>query len=280
MSVVIKNMTRADLDVAIEWAAAEGWNPGQYDAEVFFATDPNGFFMAWEDGRPIGTIAAVRYAPEKFGFVGFFIVVSDKRGGTVGPALAEVALRYLHGYNIGQDGVLAKVKNYSTAGFKLAYSNFRYGGLVANGKGAENSAVQAIRQENFADICAYDRQCFPAARRVFLGNWFCQPETWTAMYKDNGIRGYGVIRRCRSGYKIGPLFADNADIAEQLFLALTKNMSGEQIFLDVPETNAAAVDLAERLQLQPVFATARMYNNGEPMLAIDKIFGVTTFELG
>ncbi|MEI6286109.1 MAG: GNAT family N-acetyltransferase [Bacillota bacterium] len=280
MSFTIKNMTRADMDVAIDWAATEGWNPGLSDAEVFFATDPNGFFMAWEDERPIGAISAVRYGPEKFGFVGFFIVVSDKRGGTVGPALAEVALKYLHGYNIGQDGVLAKVKNYATAGFKLAYSNFRYGGLAGNSTSFQNPAVRVIGQENFADICAYDRQCFPAGRESFLDKWFCQPGTQTVVYIDDGICGYGVIRRCRSGYKIGPLFADNADIAEQLFLALTKDRSGEQIFLDVPETNAAAVKLAEQHQLQPVFATARMYNNGEPALAIEKIFGVTTFELG
>lgn len=28
---------------ALEWAAAEGWNPGQNDAATFFQIDPGGF---------------------------------------------------------------------------------------------------------------------------------------------------------------------------------------------------------------------------------------------
>jgi len=38
---VIRRMSRAEFDVVVEWAAAEGWNPGRGDADVFFATDPS-----------------------------------------------------------------------------------------------------------------------------------------------------------------------------------------------------------------------------------------------
>jgi hypothetical protein len=30
-NIVVRNMTRAELDIAVEWAATEGWNPGQRD---------------------------------------------------------------------------------------------------------------------------------------------------------------------------------------------------------------------------------------------------------
>jgi hypothetical protein len=33
--------------------------------------------------------------------------------------------------------------------------------------------------------------------------------------------GYGVLRKCRAGYKIGPLFADGPDLAESPFLSMT-----------------------------------------------------------
>ena len=29
--------------------------------------------------------------------------------------------------------------------------------------------------------------------------------------------GYGVLRECHQGYKIGPLFADDEDVADSLF---------------------------------------------------------------
>ena len=39
----IQPMTREDLRLAVEWAAAEGWNPGLHDVDCFYAADPSGF---------------------------------------------------------------------------------------------------------------------------------------------------------------------------------------------------------------------------------------------
>ncbi len=69
----IRTMTREELDIAISWAAEEGWNPGLYDADAFYATDPNGFFIGLLDNQPIACISAVSYN-NSFGFMGFYIV--------------------------------------------------------------------------------------------------------------------------------------------------------------------------------------------------------------
>ena len=100
------------------------------------------------------------------------------------------------------------------------------------------------------------------------------------MVGNDGLMGYGVIRRCRNGFKLGPLFAENAGVAEQLLLSLTAYAKGEPVFLDVPEVNAAAVALATKYKMTRVFETARMYKGSAPAVALDKVFGVTTFELG
>lgn len=42
----IRSMSRSEVDLAIAYAAAEGWNPGKYDAESFYLCDNNGFY--WE----------------------------------------------------------------------------------------------------------------------------------------------------------------------------------------------------------------------------------------
>ena len=39
----IKTMTRKELDIAVDWARQEGWNPGLYDADAFYAQDPLDF---------------------------------------------------------------------------------------------------------------------------------------------------------------------------------------------------------------------------------------------
>lgn len=108
-----------------------------------------------------------------------------------------------------------------------------------------------------------------------------QPEGAALGYVANGrLSGYGVIRKCLQGYKIGPLFADSEDMAEDLFMALTRKIAGEEFFLDIPEPNPGAGRLVERYAMEKVFETARMYRGPAPVLPMGKIFGVTSFELG
>ncbi len=99
---------------------------------------------------------------------------------------------------------------------------------------------------------------------------------------QNGrLSGYGLIRKRRAGYKIGPLFADNPEFAEKLFLALTSHVKAkEPFYFDIPKVNRDAVNLAERYNMAPVFETARMYTHKKPDLPISRIYGVTSFELG
>lgn len=123
---------------------------------------------------------------------------------------------------------------------------------------------------------------FPADRQRFLAHWLNMPESFAfAMRKEDKICGYGVIRPCRTGYKIGPLFADSYEIAERIFLHLChETETNTKIYIDVPEVNENGIRLAKQHEMQKIFGTARMYTAKAPELDLDKIFGVTTFELG
>ena len=101
------------------------------------------------------------------------------------------------------------------------------------------------------------------------------------VFMDEGtLRGYGVIRQCREGFKVGPLFADKPDIAETLFRALASEVRGQMVFLDVPAANEAGLDLAEKYELSPEFETVRMYRGTRPDIDLARTFGITTLELG
>ena len=94
------------------------------------------------------------------------------------------------------------------------------------------------------------------------------------------MKGYGVLRACREGFKIGPLFADDEETAERLLAGLVAGAPSAPVFLDTPEANPAAIALAGRHAMAPVFETARMHKNGAPQMRLDRCFGVTTSELG
>lgn len=277
---IIKRMTRDELDIAIDWAAAEGWNPGLYDRDCFYDTDPNGFFIGLLNNEPIACISAVKYN-EHFGFIGFYIVKTEFRGKGYGLRIWREALNYLGNRNIGLDGVLAQQENYKKSGFKLGFRNIRYQG-ISRGAKVQYRKIVKLSSLPFKQLVGYDNLLFPASRPQFLKGFISQPESLSLGAMENEkLAGYAVIRKCQVGFKIGPLFADNEDIAEKLFQTMNSFVTKDvPIFLDVPEVNSMGITLTKRHSLKMVFETARMYSKLPPSLPLDKIFGVTTLELG
>jgi len=273
-------MTREQVDLAVDWAAAEGWNPGLHDADAFYAADPEGFFMGFLNHEPVSCISAVRYG-KGFGFIGFFMVRPKHRGKGYGFRIGQRALAHLEGRLIGIDGVVAQQENYQKAGFTLVYRNIRYEG-IGSGNPANHPDILPLSEISFEDVSNCDRRFFPEERDAFLKSWISRPQTVAfGIRRKGGLAGYGVLRPCRSGHKIGPLFAPDARSAEILLLALLGHApKGSPVYLDVPEINPAAVALAEDHHMKMVFETARMYNRTPPALPLNEIFGITTFELG
>ena len=283
----IRPMTRREFDLAISWAATEGWDPGLYDADCFYNTDPTGFLMGFLNGEPIASISAVKYG-ETFGFIGFYIVKPDFRGQGHGLAIWQVALDALKDRNIGLDGVVAQQHNYIKSGFSLAYRNIRYeGSSRGEGRGiasdsASDSVCVPLAELSVETVLAYDQRFFPEVRSRFTQCWITQPHSHAVgAIEQQTLVGYGVLRPSQNGHKIGPLFADRAATADKILQSLiTQVPEGSSFYLDVPEINSEAVALAKQYGMTPVFETARMYTREAPKLPLNQIFGVTTFELG
>ena len=276
----IRALGANEVGLALDWAAGEGWNPGLHDAACFYAADHEGFLVGSLDDEPVATISVVKYGAT-FGFLGLYIVRGEFRGQGYGMQLWTAGLARLAGRNVGLDGVVAQQDNYRKSGFGLAYRNIRYRG-TASATEAIDARIVPLSSVPIADVIAYDRAFFPDDRPAFLRCWIAQPEsTALGIVHGNALAGYGVVRRCRDGYKIGPLFAEDPGSAESLFSALQAHVPrGAVLDLDVPEPNVAALALAERHRMTVVFETARMYTDAAPQLPLRRLFGVTTFELG
>jgi GNAT superfamily N-acetyltransferase len=274
----IRAMAPDEIAVAADWAAAEGWNPGLGDAACFATVDAQGFFIGELDGAPAATISCVNY-DDRFAFLGFYIVRPDLRGHGYGLRIWNAAVEHARGRTIGLDGVVAQQDNYRKSGFRLAYPNVRYGGRVA--AAAAPAGIIALADVPFAVVEADDATVFPAPRTAFLRAWIDAPgHAGRALMRDGKLAAWGVIRPSRTGCKIGPLVADDRAAAEAVFAALAAAAGGGEIFLDVPSVNREAVALAGDHGLAPVFETARMYTRAIRPLHLERVFGVTTFELG
>jgi GNAT superfamily N-acetyltransferase len=280
MPPIFRKATRAELDTMLQWAAREGWNPGLDDATPFFAADPDGYWVAEDEGRIAAAISIVSYG-EDYAFLGFYMAHPDFRGQGIGHALWQKALAETTAATVGLDGVVAQQENYRKSGFAYAHANFRYGGEVSCSEPPSSELVE-VSPVHIPSIIEYDRRFSPGPRDAFLKEWLrpLSSRNSVALIRNAEILGYGTIRACREGHKIGPLFADTETNADLIFRKLVTMAGGGQIFLDIPEPNAAARALCDRYNLKPVFETARMYRGQAPDLPLSQIYGITTFELG
>jgi GNAT superfamily N-acetyltransferase len=275
----IRSMRPDEISLAVDWAAAEGWNPGLADDACFASVDPDGFFIAEIDGLPAATVSCVNYGAS-FSFLGLYMVRADLRGRGFGLRIWNAAIAHAGPRVIGLDGVTAQQDNYRKSGFQLAYANVRYGGTVA-APVAPRAEIIALSDVPIAAVEADDATVFPARRPAFLRAWIGAPgHVGCAVVREGRPAGWGVIRPCRKGFKIGPLVADDRATAEAVLSALLARVGGGEIFLDVPGINRDAIALAEDLRLAPAFETARMYTGAIPPLRLERVFGVTSFELG
>jgi GNAT acetyltransferase-like protein/acetyltransferase (GNAT) family protein len=275
----VSTASAADLRRISAWAAEEGWNPGDDDAAAFFPTDPHGFLVGRLDGEPITSISAIRYGDD-FGFIGLYIARPEIRGRGYGLRTWKAGLELLAGRTIGLDGVSAQQDNYRQSGFRPAWTNIRYQGVPGAGPVA-GVTVSDAKEAGFDVLAGYDRRFFPAARDAFLAGWIARPEHRALIaVRDGDLVGLGVLRPARDAPRVGPLYAADAHVAEALLHDLTRGLEREQIVMDVPSVNEAAVDVAERLGLKPLWETARMYTGPAPDVDRAGIYAVSTLELG
>ena len=276
--VDIKQMLLKEMPFAINAAESEGWNPGLYDADAFYHTDPTGFLIAKLEGEAVGCISAVAYN-DQYGFIWFYIVVPECRGKGYGIALGKAALGNLGDRNIGLDGVLEKQAIYKNCwGFSYAYKNIRFQGKAGIRKIVSTLPIAGV---DFNKLVRYDHEVFLFPRLEFLRRWLFQADSF-GYYLENEdtILGYGILRKCVTGYKVGPLFADNEAIEVEILEALLSNIPGQFFYLDIPGPNTEAIKIAEKFNMQKVFETARMYSKEIPNVPLHKVFGITSFELG
>jgi ribosomal protein S18 acetylase RimI-like enzyme len=274
----VRLIARGEVGLFFEWAKLEGWNPGRYDGPCFHDADPGAMLVGELHGKPVATISCVRY-DASFGFVGQYIVKPEFRGRGLGLRLWSAGLARLAGCNVGLDGVLDQVANYEKSGFHFSHHHIRFGGTIA---GRSSPEVVPLDRVPFPEVSAYDRNCFPASREAFLRSWLAQPESVALGCVQAGkLAGYGVARRAVEGHKIGPLFADHASIAEVLFLALAREAGGP-VVIDVPDTtfDSSAQHLMQKHGLRELFRCARMYTLGRPGIANERVFAITSLELG
>ena len=240
----LRPMRRSEFDVLVGWAAAEGWNPGVHDADIFWNTDPEGFVAVEAEGAPIGMDGV--FAMEPFYARGGFVREHRELRFEAAPARPRASRP-----EIAADGPHTATE------------------------------VVALADVPIEDVIRFDAMHFPAPRAEFVRRWISQPgAVAAAALRGGSMAGMAVARPARTGMRIGPLFADSPSIAESLLSHILERCAGLPVHLDAPECNPDAMALVARHGMREIFGCAKMTLGTPPKLPWSRIYGVTSFELG
>lgn len=275
--IKLRGMRRDELDIVLDWAADEGWNPGLSDAEPFFATDPTGFFVATRDGATVAAISVVNHDPG-LAFLGLFLCRPEHRGQGIGRALWDHALAHAGARSVALDGVPAQQAFYARAGFESVGETCRWEGSVPARRSA---AIRPARPGDLPGLIAMDTAANGYNKHAFLSGWLADtPDRRTLVHETDGRRlGFVTWRRCRSGVKLGPLAADTIDTAWTLVTAASAAVDEETLIFDVPAAQTTLTECARDARMHCSFVTARMIR-GDPPRRQPLVATPATLELG
>ena len=272
-----RNATLPELKLILDWAAAEGWNPGLDDAEAFYQADPDGFFVAENAKDEIVAAISVVNHSDDFAFLGLYIVRPDERGKGIGLGLWQYALNHASGRTVGLDGVEAQLHNYIAPVFSHAVGTTRFSGNV---QGAVDPGIRLANSKDIPWMIEQETTASGVAKPDYLYAWFTPTETRSSLILEKADRpsAFCTVRQCRSGAKIGPLIAENSADANRL-IAHAATMVECPVTLDVPETSTGLIDLCSQRHMNAGFKTARMYC-GSFSVSRHTHFAVSSLELG
>ena len=272
-------MKRTELDVVLDWAAAEGWNPGLDDAEAFWATDPEGFFVAEQQGELLAAISVVRHS-KSFAFLGLYICQAEHRGRGIGLSLWNDAIAHAGNRTVGLDGVAEQQANYERSGFKRVGATTRYSGRPS---ALSHNRVVDATDADISELIALEATASGWKKQTYLYHWFAPTANrqTVVIREDENIVAAATFRRCREGVKIGPFLAKHAQLAAPLLQHISACVDAE-IIIDVPAEASDVALICQKQNMLPIFGTARMFRGtiAEPAAEASFQYCPSTLELG
>ncbi len=287
VSVSIRNITPADLDIAdtILVSAYEGGRSRRRDLQRGLGLQPEGWFLALLDGRPVGVGGALDYGP--FASIGMMAVLPDARRRGVAARLLERILAWLD-----ERGCPRAVLSATEAGTSL----YRRYGFVDDGQTlvfrpqddmplpkpgvvlSPSVRVTTLHREELPELAAFDAPLFGADRAGLLAGYWADDSRRTLVAREaNGsIAGY-LVAQPRI---LGPWTATTEEAADALLMAAL-TLPFESGPIAIVGDSSAAIGVLPRHGLTHQGALLHMARGaaampGQPAL----VYGQASFALG
>jgi GNAT superfamily N-acetyltransferase len=238
-----------DTDFAVSLTDREGWGYLPTDFKRFMEIEPQGCFVALDNGAYAGIITTISYGD--YAFVGSLIVHPGNRGKGIGEALLRRALDYLRGKNIRSielDGTFPAVALYRRLGFKDKYLSLRFVRPGNQDSCPEGIAWTTPAVDNWKTaILDMDQRLTGLNRGRLLSHIAAESRRSIYVHPSESPSGYArVYLRADNRLAIGPIIARDAATAADLWDIILERYDMRPIAVGIPEMQRSAILVACR----------------------------------
>lgn len=263
--VHVRVMTRDEARALQDWVITADWDEGDYDADVLYDIDPEGFWaLLDDDGEIVGGLSIIA-STDSVATVSHFFIRPGARGmGYARRAIAQIL--EIHGHRIHDDVAITNfcwphaVETSAKLGFVPLHEEIRM--VRAGGPSGEPGELPRIADGRTLDpeaLIAFDAKRSGRVRDVLWHRWLDLPgATSLALLDSHGsLTGLGTIRPSALGFRVGPLMAATPGGARGILEHLLPRAGGRRVAMDVPAANPQAEALARDLGFVEDFRTVR-----------------------
>jgi len=273
----IRLMTKADVAYPIRLTDELKWGYFERDFERMIEFDLEGMFIAEKDNIPIGFVASSFY--QDYSFIGPVIVEEQYRSEGLGETLMRKAMDHLTEFGtktIELDSVWPAAPLYRRLGFKDKYFSYRVRKQVE----MTGASPKIFSPDMLDELLHFDKAMTGINREKHLRKFAEEFADSIYIIKQPNLRAYALVRE-RQGdlYWIGPMVAENLDLAEKLFYQILAKYTGKTIGLGILETNRGFIDIIRELDFIHTVPALRMYL-GEYRAYEDNVYAIIAAEKG
>lgn len=240
-------LAEADLEGALALVAEAGWNQVPADWRIFLELG-RGFAMKDAHGALAATAATLPYAGG-FGWISMVLVGAAWRRRGIATRLLGRCIETLRAAGLVPvlDATPAGREVYRPLGFHDGWALSRWRGNFLTQAVIQRGRTRQLEQDDWNAVLALDARAFGCARAELLEGLRARSSGFACVAPGEGrVRGYLLGRDGRSATQLGPIVAEDEDIAAALFAYAAARIGGP-ILLDAPDRHRGfARALAER----------------------------------
>ncbi len=281
--VALRPMKADDLPFGLSLSRVANWNQMMADWQLYFQASNGNSFIAMHNGKKVGTVTSITYQ-NKFSWVGMVLVDPNIRRCGVGTTLLNKAIDVCKEMGpVVLDATPEGRKLYSTLGFKDdIYLSRMVVDATTQALPKPTIACEKMRATNLSHVIAYDEKIFGANRGDVLTHLFNTAKRYAFIYKKAGkVCGYCMGRTGHEFEQVGPIVADNDEIAQSLLLTALTNSRRKSVLVDCFDDKDDFYQLLESLGFEQQRPFIRMFLGKKPKsINNDKQYAIFGPELG